>query len=146
MLGDEPGTLAPVLDPAALRPAPAEVCVPDPDVLDNARQRLASHYATSGGRYSRQLLTVPADDIRAVGAVISAVRSGAERPADALDVGAGLAVLSHLRHCLDELETDLLDGAQQVGLSWDVIAAILGIPVIQAQSRHRSLRARLDAQ
>ena len=47
---------------------------------------------------------------------------------------------------LDRLVADLLDGAQQVGLGWDVIAAILGIPAIQAQERHTVLRARPDPQ
>lgn len=154
MLTDEPDTLAPGLDPPVLDPvlgppgpplSAGGIPAPDPDVVDNARHRLASRFAVSSGRYPSQLLAGPADDVRAVGAVIGAVRSDAGRPADALDVGAGLAVLCNLRHCLDELEADLLDGAQQVGLSWDVVAAILGIPVSQAQGRHRTLRVRRDA-
>jgi hypothetical protein len=65
-------------------------------------------------------------------------------PADAIDVGAGLVVLSELRLHLDRLETRLLDLAQQVDLGWDVIAAILGIPAERARHRHARLRARRD--
>jgi hypothetical protein len=83
------------------------------------------------------------DDLHAIRAVIDAAR-GAEHPAEALDVGAGLVVLGILRLDLDRLEADLLDAAQQVGLSWDLIAAIIGIPAQDAQRRHGALRARRD--
>jgi hypothetical protein len=73
--------------------------------------------------------------------VIDAVRSAAE-PTHALDVGAGLVLVCNLRLYLDRLEADLLDVAQQVDLSWDLIAAIIGIPVKEAQIRHRALHAR----
>ena len=53
-------------------------------------------------------------------------------------------MLCNLRLYLDRLETDLLDTAQQVDLSWDVIAAIIGIPAKEAQRRHSALRARRD--
>lgn len=76
--------------------------------------------------------------------MLDAAGEGAGRPADALDVGAGLVMLANLRLYLDRLEADLLDGAQRVGLGWDVIAAILGIPASEAQDRHVVLRARPD--
>jgi hypothetical protein len=146
VLEDEPDTFAPARDPAALPSVLGEIPAQDPDVVDNARHRLASRYAVSGRHYPRELLAGPADDVPAVSAVINAVRSGAEHPADALDVGAGLAILCNLRHYLDRLEADLLDAALRVKLDWDVIAAITGIPAVQAQSRHLALRARRDAQ
>ncbi len=55
-------------------------------------------------------------------------------------------MLGNLRLYLDRLEADLLDGAQQVGLGWDVIAAILGIPAREVRERHTVLRARPDPQ
>lgn len=53
---------------------------------------------------------------------------GAERPADGPDVGAGLVLPGNLRLYLDWLEADLFDIARQLDLSWDFIAAIIGIP------------------
>jgi hypothetical protein len=84
----------------------------------------------------------PAGDLQAVSSVIEAIRGSAERRADALDVGAALVMLCNLRRYLDRFETHLLDGAQQVDLSWDVIAAILGIPAEEARHRYAALRAR----
>ena len=55
-------------------------------------------------------------------------------------------MLGNLRLYLDRLEGDLLDGAQQVGMGWDVIAAILGIPASEARERRTALRARPDPQ
>jgi hypothetical protein len=62
--------------------------------------------------------------------------------ADAMDIGAGLVVLCDLRAHLDHLEAGLLDAAERAGLSWDVVAAIIGIPADEAQRRHRQLRGR----
>jgi hypothetical protein len=136
----------PTLNPPTRHRVPDEIAAPDPDVVDNARFRLASHFPASSPADLGQLPVRPMDDIRAVNSVIEAVRSGAERPADALDVGASLVMLGNLRLYLDRLEADLLDAAQQVDLSWDVIAAIIGIPAEAAQNRHRALRARRDPQ
>jgi hypothetical protein len=121
---------------------------PDPDVVDNARFRLASHYpASSPPNRPGDLGQIPArpmDDVRAINSVISAARGAEDRPADAIDVGAGLVMLGNLRLYLDRLEADLLDAAQQVDLGWDAIAAIIGIPAEAAQNRHAALRARPD--
>jgi hypothetical protein len=121
------------------------VPTPDPDVVDNARFRLASHYPAGDAGDPGQIPARPMDDVRAVHSVIAAARGGAERSADALDVGAGLVVIGNLRLFLDRLEADLLDAAQQVDLSWDVIAAIIGIPAEEARNRHGALRARGNA-
>jgi hypothetical protein len=120
----------------------ADVPAPEPDVVDNARCRLASRYPASGAHYGGETPAHRMDDVRAVSAVIDAVRGAEEPPAHALDVGAGLVLVCNLRLYLDRLEADLLDAAQQVDLSWDLIAAIIGIPVKEAQIRHRALRAR----
>jgi hypothetical protein len=118
-----------------------EIPAPDPGVVDSARLRLAARRAlTMGRRDPDGMAAQPAEDLRAV----SAVLHEAIPPADAIDVGAGLVVLSELRLHLDRLETGLLDLAQQVDLGWDVIAAILGIPAERARHRHARLRARRD--
>jgi hypothetical protein len=117
---------------------------PDPAVVESARHRLAAQLATAAGRQRGELPAHLIDDLQAVTSVLDAAREGADPPADALDVGAGLVVLGNLRLHLDQLEADLLDGAQRVGLGWDVIAAILGIPAQEAQDRHLTLRARPD--
>jgi hypothetical protein len=115
---------------------------PDPAVVDSARLRIAAHRVLSAGQPIRQRPARPAEDLRAIHAVIDSAAGNAVRPADVLDVGAALVVLCDLRLHLDGLEADLLDAAQQVGLGWDVIAAIIGIPADEVQHRHRALRAR----
>ena len=135
----------PSLEPVRHAPVPDEPAGPDPGVVESARYRLAGQLA-SAGRYPGQLPAHLIDDLRAVTSVLDAPRDSAGRPADALDIGAGLVLLGNLRLYLDRLEADLLDGAQQVGLGWDVIAAILGFPASQAQARHTVLRARPDPQ
>jgi hypothetical protein len=118
-----------------------EIPAPDPGVVESARLRLAARRALTMGRDPDGMAAQPAEDLLAV----SAVLHEAIPRADAIDVGAGLVVLSELRLHLDRLETGLLDVAQQVDLGWDVIAAILGIPAEQARHRHARLRARRDA-
>jgi hypothetical protein len=122
--------------------AVADVAAPEPDVVDNARFRLTSRYPVSGTHHAGEMPAHPMDDVRAVRAVIDAVHSAVEPPAHALDVGAGLVLVGNLRLYLDRLEAGLLDAAQQVDLSWDLIAAIIGIPLQEAQIRHRALHAR----
>jgi hypothetical protein len=124
--------------PEAPPPHVSVLPAPDPSVADSARLRLSARRALSAGRASAR----PGEDIHAVNAVVDAARGDAERPADALDIGAGLVVLCDLRLYLDGLEADLLDAAQPAGLSWDIIAAIIGIPAGEAQRRHRAMRAR----
>jgi hypothetical protein len=120
---------------------PGVLPAPDPSVADSARLRLAAHLVLSAGPPERASARA-AEDIQAVNAVIDAARRDAERPADALDIGAALVVLCDLRLHLDGLEADLLDAARPAGLGWDVIAAVIGIPADEAQRRHQALRAR----
>jgi hypothetical protein len=145
MLRDEADGV-PAPDSAERPPVVDATQIPDPDVVDNARFRLATRYPAVDGRHRGKTLALPMEDVRALSAVIHAARSGSERPVHPLDVGAGLVLLGNLRLYLDRLEADLLDGAQQVDLSWDLIAAIIGIPLKEAQNRHRALRARPDPQ
>jgi hypothetical protein len=134
----------PIPDSAGLLSFLHEVATPDPDVLDNARFRLSARYPASGTDHPGEMPAWPLEDVRAIRAVIEAARGGGGRRGDALDVGAGLVMLCNLRLYVDRLEADLLDGAQQVDLNWDVIAAIIGIPAEQARRRHAVLRARRD--
>jgi hypothetical protein len=138
----------------ALAPDPPAACgglpPPDPLVADSARLRLAALRAQAAARPASQPVNQLAEtasarlieDIRAIGAALASARSPHSGPLDALDVGAGLVVLCDLRAHIDGLESDLLDAAGRVGLSWDVVAAIIGIPADEAQRRHRCLRER----
>ena len=121
---------------------PGVLPAPDPSVADSARLRLAAFRALSAGPPAGWASERSAEDIQAINAVIEATRDDAERPADALDIGAALVMLCDLRLYLDGLEADLLDAAQPAELGWDVIAAIIGIPADEAQRRHQALRAR----
>jgi hypothetical protein len=143
--GTEPALAS---SPADLPENPSSVTVlpaPDPGVADSARLRLAAHRVLSFGASIEQVSARPADDIHAINALILAARGRGVHPPDALDVGAGLVVLCDLRLRLDGLEADLLDAAQHVGLGWDVIAAIIGIPAEEAQRRHQALRSRRES-
>jgi hypothetical protein len=122
-------------------PRPGLLPLPDPAVVDSARIRIAAHRVLSAGQPVRQGPVGQPEDIRAIQAVIDSVGADAVRPADVLDVGAALVVLCDLRLYLDGLEADLLDAAQRMDLSWEVIAAIIGIPADEARCRHRALRA-----
>ena len=116
---------------------------PDREVLDSARSRLDSQRAATGpGPQLRRSL----EDIRAVDAVIQAVRHGAPRSPDLLDAGAALVLLCNLRLYLDRLEADLLDVARHLEMSWDLIAAITGVPAAVATDRRVALRSRPDPQ
>jgi len=145
MLQDEADRV-PAADGAERPPAVDADQIPDLDVVDNARSRLATRYPAGDERHRWETLALPMEDVRALSAVIHAARGGPGCPVHALDVGASLVLLRNLRLYLDRLEADLLDGAQQVDLSWDLIAAIIGIPRAEAQNRHRALRARPDPQ
>ena len=127
--------------PVVLEDIPA----PDPGVVDSARLRLAARRALIVARDPDGMSAQPLDDLRGVSALLDAAAEDAMPAADAIDVGAGLVVLTELRVHLDHLETGLLDLAQQVDLGWDVIAAILGIPAERAQHRHTVLRMRRDS-
>jgi hypothetical protein len=127
-------------------PCPGALPVPDPAVVDSARLRIAAHRVLCAGQPADRGTVRQAEDIRAIHSVIASARDDAVCPADVLDVGAALVVVSDLRLYLDGLEADLLDAADRVDLGWDVIAAIIGIPADEARRRHRALRARRDSQ
>jgi hypothetical protein len=112
---------------------------PDREVLETARFRLSTRDRSPVADPS---LARTLDDLRAVAGVRVAARYGTQPPPGPLDLGASLALLGNLRLCLDALEADLLDAAAHVGLSWDLIAAIIGVPADEARDRLRELRAR----
>jgi hypothetical protein len=127
----------PVVTPGLPQPSPAGA--PDRDVLDSARFRLAFHEAVAAATPQADRSTA---DLRAVHAVLEVVRADPQQAIDPLDVGAGLVLLTNLRLHLDHLEAGLLDTAQRAGLSWDLIAAILGVPAAEARGRLPALQAR----
>jgi hypothetical protein len=143
--GSAPDSAGPPSIPPGPASHPGVLPAPDPSVADSARLRLAAHWVLSTGPPAERA-SAPAEDIQAINAVIDAARGDAERPADALDIGAALVVLCDLRLYLDGLEADLLDAAQPAGLGWDVIAAVIGIPADEARRRHQALRARRISQ
>jgi hypothetical protein len=114
---------------------------PDREVLDTARFRLSTRNA---GLVADPSLSRVLEDLRAVAAVRLAARYGAQPPAGPLDLGAGLVMLGNLRLYLDALEADLLDAATHLGMSWDLIAAIIGLPADDARHRLRQLRDHPD--
>jgi hypothetical protein len=129
------------------RPLPA----PDRDVLDSARARLApvrprrpdqARAAADQPAPAARHLPRPLDDLRAASAVAQQAGSPGQPPAEPLDVGAALVLLSNVRLYLDRLEASLLELAQQAEMSWDLIAAILGVPAAEAKNRLSALHAR----
>jgi len=129
--------------PLTLIPGPLPA--PDRDVLDSARARLATvgnrPTAAQPGPAARHLPR-PLDDLRAASAVAQRTGSPGQPAAEPLDVGAALVLLSNVRLYLDRLEASLLDLAQQADMSWDLIAAILGIPAAEAKDRLAALHGR----
>lgn len=110
-------------------------------MLDAARFRLSPRDATP---VTDPSLVRTLGDIRAVARVRRAAWYGAELPPGPVDLGASLVLLGNLRLHLDALEADLLDAAERLGVSWDLIAAITGLPADDARRRLAELRARPD--
>jgi hypothetical protein len=130
---------------------PGPLPAPDRDVLDSARARLAParHRRPARGRAAADQpepaarhLPRPLDDLRSASAVAQQAGSPGQQPAESLDVGAALVLLSNVRLYLDRLEASLLELAQQAEMSWDLIAAIIGIPAADARDRLTALHAR----
>jgi hypothetical protein len=123
--------------PAGTRSGPS----PDREVLDAARFRLSTR---DGSLVTDPALVRAVEDIQSVADVRLAARYGGQPPPGPLDLGASLVMVGNLRFYLDSVEADLLDAATDLGMSWDLIAAILGIPAEDARRRLRELRARPD--
>ena len=109
-------------------------------MLDSARARLAPA-AAQPAPAARQLPR-PLDDLRAASAVARPGGLPGPRATEPLDVGAALVLLSNVRLYLDQLEARLLDLAQQADMSWDLIAAVIGLPAAEAKDRLAALHSR----
>jgi len=129
---------------------PGPLPAPDRDVLDSARARLAparhrrparARAAADQPEPAARYLPRPLDDLLSTSAVAQQAGSPGQ-PAESLDVGAALVLLSNVRLYLDRLEASLLELAEQADMSWDLIAAIIGIPAADAKDRLTALRAR----
>ena len=128
--------------PAGVRPAGVRPeAHPDREVLDAARFRLSGRDASP---VADPALMRTLEDIQAVAGVRLAARFGTQPPPGPLDLGASLVMLGNLRLYLDTVEADLLDAATGLGMSWDLIAAILGIPANEARHRLHQLRTHPD--
>ncbi|MGI8447241.1 MAG: hypothetical protein ACR2MP_08705 [Streptosporangiaceae bacterium] len=123
--------------PAGQRRAPS----PDREVLDAARFRLSTR---DGSPVTDPALDRTLEDVQSVAGVRLAARYGVQPPPGQLDLGASLVLLGNLRLYLDSVEADLFDAAADVGMSWDLIAAILGMPAEDARHRLRELRTHPD--
>jgi CTP:molybdopterin cytidylyltransferase MocA len=148
---EEPSVIAAAVPPRLPSPLPA----PDRDVLDSARARLAPARPRPASRLQAAAdqpttparhLPRPLDDLRAASAVAQRAGAPGQPPAEPLDVGAALVLLSNVRVYLDRLEASLLEVAQQAEMSWDLIAAIIGVPAAEAKDRLAALRSRPDPQ
>jgi hypothetical protein len=154
------GTDGPPASATPGAPLPGPLPAPDRDVLDSARARLTPARRRPSGQSRAgtgqaapeppvrgvRHLPRPLDDLRAASAVAQAAGPPGQPPAEPLDVGAALVLLSNVRLYLDRLEASLLDLAQQADMSWDLIAAIIGIPAAEAKDRLLALRARPAAE
>jgi len=114
---------------------------PDREVLDAARFRLSTR---DGSLAIDPALARALEDVQSVAGVRLAARYGTQPPPGPLDLGASLVMLGNLRLYLDSVEADLLDAAVDLGMSWDLIAAILGVPADDARRRLRELRTHPD--
>ncbi len=136
--------------PRPVRPGPLPA--PDRDVLDSARARLAparTRSANQAGtapnpRAAARHLPRPLDDLRAASTVAQQAGSPGPPPAPAepLDIGAALVLLSNVRLYVDRLEASLLELAQRAEMSWDLIAAIIGVPAAEARDRLSAMQRR----
>ena len=112
---------------------------PDREVLDAARFRLSTR---DGSPVLDPALARAVEDIESVADVRLAARYGGQPPPGPLDLGASLVMVGNLRFYLDSVEADLLEAATDLGMSWDLIAAILGIPAAEAKDRLAVLHGR----
>lgn len=127
--------------PGAQPPAPP---APPPETVTASRRHLTIRYALGVDRllWETEKRTMP--DVDAVRAVISA--SADAPPADALDVAAALVTIQAMRLDLDALEADMLDAAQQAGVSAEAVAAALDLPdAASVAARHKALVSRRNA-
>jgi hypothetical protein len=117
---------------------------PPPETVTASRRHLTIRYALGVDclLWETEKRTMP--DMDAVRAVVSA--SADTPPADTLDIAAALVTVQAMRLELDALEADVLDAAQQAGVSAEAVAAALELPdAASATARHKMLIARRNA-
>src|SRR5215472_14691485 len=114
---------------------------PPPETVTASRRHLTIRYALGVDRllWETEKRTMP--DLDAARAVVSA--SAETTPADAPDIAAALVTIQAMRLELDALEADVLDAAQQAGISADTLAAALDLPdAASVAARHKMLISR----
>ncbi|MEV4003605.1 hypothetical protein [Actinomadura sp. NPDC049753] len=131
--------------------SPAVVSVglpaPAPRAVQQARAFLTPRHATGVDEFLWQSRGRPMPDRDAIGAVLDAgdrAQHGNGDSPEPVEVAAALLVLGAVRLNLDQTEARLLSIAQAAGLSFEQIAAVLGLGVEEAEERYRQLKPRLD--
>ncbi|QXJ21850.1 hypothetical protein AGRA3207_002752 [Actinomadura graeca] len=145
--------------------------LPDPDLVRAARRHLTSRYASGVEAVLWEMHKHPMHDLDAVGRVLesetgpsatdddgtasddgagdTAGDEGTRRPAgpaSAMDVGAAFMVLLAARQDTDRLEAALFGRALHLGLGYEQIAAVLGLPDARtARRRHEEILDRARA-
>lgn len=116
---------------------------PTPDTVTASRRHLTTGYASGVDRLLWDMDKRPMPDLDAVRAVVAA--SQADKPVDALDIGAAVILLLEMRLELDCLEADVLDAALDSGLGFESLAAVLELPdPVLVRSRLEYLLARRE--
>ncbi|GGU92485.1 hypothetical protein GCM10010182_04700 [Actinomadura cremea] len=120
---------------------------PTPQTVQQARDYLTPRHATGVDGFLWESRRRPMPDRDAIDAVITAgdrARRGSGDGPEPVEVAAALLVLRAVHLLLDQTEARLLDTAQDSGMGFEQIAAILDLSVEDAEERYRQLKPRLD--
>ncbi|MGI5417477.1 hypothetical protein [Actinomadura luteofluorescens] len=120
---------------------------PAPRTVQQARAFLTPRHATGVDEFLWQSRERPMPDRDAIGAVLDAGDRSQHGNGDGpgpVEVAAALLVLGAVRLNLDQTEARLLNTARAAGLSFEQIAAVLGLGVEETEERYRQLKPRLD--
>lgn len=124
--------------PASAGAMPQVPPAPPPDAVNAARRQLNQHYVDGVERLLWELDKQPIPDTEAISRAITAVGNG-----EAETAGPALVLLQAARLGLDRLEARALDAARAAGISYETIAAVLGLPGADAAvAWHQWLTAR----
>jgi hypothetical protein len=115
--------------------------------VQEARAHLTARHATGVDAVLWEARQRPMPDLDAIAAVTTTAaraQRGTGAHPEPMDVAAALVLLTSVHLNLDRIEALLLNTAQDAGMSFEQIAAILDLSVEEAEERHRYLKLRLD--